>query len=280
MKLLRVGTKKNEKPAIIDDNGIIRDLSSVIRDIDPININNDLIDKIKNENLNKLPQISKDIRVGSCVSNPQKFIGIGLNFSDHAKEQNLPIPEEPIIFFKSPSCITGPNDEIIIPKNSSKTDWEVELGFVISKKAQYITEDKSLNHILGFFLVNDVSEREWQKKRSGQWVKGKSADTFGPIGPYIVTTDELTDYQNLKMFLDVNGKRMQEGNTNKMIFNIKFIVSYLSNFMTLMPGDIITTGTPPGVGESKTPSIFLKNGDVVLLGIDKLGEQKHKVISM
>ena len=280
MKLLRVGPKKSEKPAVIDDNGIIRDLSSVIRDIDPININNDLIDKIKNKDLDKLPQISKNIRVGSCVSNPQKFIGIGLNFSDHAKEQNLPIPKEPIIFFKSPSCITGPNDGIIIPKNSSKTDWEVELGFVISKKAQYITEDKSLNHILGFFLVNDVSEREWQKKRSGQWVKGKSADTFGPIGPYIVTTDELTDYQNLKMFLDVNGKRMQEGNTSKMIFNIKFIVSYLSNFMTLLPGDIITTGTPPGVGESKTPSIFLKNGDVVLLGIDKLGEQKHKVISM
>jgi 2-keto-4-pentenoate hydratase/2-oxohepta-3-ene-1,7-dioic acid hydratase in catechol pathway len=280
MKLLRVGDKGKEKPAAIDNKGVIRDLSSIINDIDPTNIGNDLINKIKNESIDKLPQFSKDIRIGSCVTKPQKFIGIGLNFSDHAKEQNLPIPEEPIIFFKSPSCISGPNDEIIIPKNSNKTDWEVEMGLVISQKAQYITEADSLNYILGFFLVNDVSERDWQKKRSGQWVKGKSADTFGPIGPYIVTTEELTDYQNLKMFLKVNGKIMQEGNTNKMIFKIKFIISYLSKFMTLMPGDIITTGTPPGVGESKSPPVFLKDGDFVNLGIEKLGEQKHKVKSM
>jgi len=279
MRLLRVGNKGSEKPAIIDENETIRDISSIIRDFDPININEDLIEIIKNEKINNLPKISNDSRIGSCVTKPQKFIGIGLNFSDHAKEQNLPIPKEPIIFFKSPSCITGPNDEIIIPKNSTKTDWEVELGFVISKKAQYIKEDQSLDHILGFFLVNDVSEREWQKKRFGQWVKGKSADTFGPIGPFIVTTDELKNYQDLEMRLDVNEKRMQEGNTNKMIFNIKYIVSYLSNFMTLLPGDIITTGTPPGVGESKTPPIFLKNGDVVVLSIDKLGEQRHKVVS-
>ena len=228
--------------------------------------------------MKELPKIEKNSRIGPCILNPQKFIGIGLNYSDHAEEQNLAIPKEPIIFFKSTSSITGPNDEIIIPNNSKKTDWEVELGLVISKKTKYINEKDSLDHVLGFFIVNDVSEREWQKERSGQWTKGKSADTFGPIGPYIVTPDELTDYQNLDMFLDVNSKRMQVGNTNKMIFDIKYIVSYLSKFMTLLPGDIITTGTPPGVGDSKKPPTYLKKGDIVKLGINILGEQNHKVI--
>ncbi|MBA1337265.1 MAG: ureidoglycolate lyase [Pelagibacterales bacterium] len=280
MKLLRVGDRGKEKPAIIDLNGKIRDLTSLINDFTPENINEDLIKKIQNTNLQNLPEFDRNIRVGSCIEKPQKFIGIGLNYTDHAEEQNLKAPEEPIIFFKSPSCIIGPYDNIIIPKNSKKTDWEVELGFVILKKASYINESESLSHVLGFFLVNDVSEREWQKEKCGQWVKGKSADTFGPIGPYIVTPDELIDYQSLDMSLDVNGVRMQTGNTKKMIFNVKFIISYLSNFMTLMPGDIITTGTPPGVGENKHPPVFLKNGDEVSLKINKLGKQKHKVIAM
>ena len=280
MKLLRVGNRGKEKPAIIDLNGKIRDLTSLINDFTPENINEDLIKKIQNTNLQNLPEFDRNIRVGSCIEKPQKFIGIGLNYTDHAEEQNLKVPEEPIIFFKSPSCIIGPYDNIIIPKNSKKTDWEVELGFVILKKASYINESESLSHVLGFFLVNDVSEREWQKEKCGQWVKGKSADTFGPIGPYIVTPDELIDYQSLDMSLDVNGVRMQTGNTKKMIFNVKFIISYLSNFMTLMPGDIITTGTPPGVGENKHPPVFLKNGDEVSLKINKLGKQKHKVIAM
>ena len=280
MKLLRVGNRGKEKPAIIDLNGKIRDLTSLVNDFTPENINEDLIKKIQNTNLQNLPGFDENIRVGSCIEKPQKFIGIGLNYTDHAEEQNLKAPEEPIIFFKSPSCIIGPYDNIIIPKNSKKTDWEVELGFVILKKASYINESESLSHVLGFFLVNDVSEREWQKEKCGQWVKGKSADTFGPIGPYIVTPDELIDYQSLDMSLDVNGVRMQTGNTRKMIFNVKFIISYLSNFMTLMPGDIITTGTPPGVGENKHPPVFLKNGDEVTLKINKLGKQRHKVIAM
>ena len=280
MKLLRVGNRGKEKPAIIDLNGKIRDLTSLVNDFTPENINEDLIKKIQNTNLQNLPEFDENIRVGSCIEKPQKFIGIGLNYTDHAEEQNLKAPAEPIIFFKSPSCIIGPYDNIIIPKNSKKTDWEVELGFVILKKASYINESESLSHVLGFFLVNDVSEREWQKEKCGQWVKGKSADTFGPIGPYIVTPDELIDYQSLDMSLDVNGVRMQTGNTKKMIFNVKFIISYLSNFMTLMPGDIITTGTPPGVGENKHPPVFLKNGDEVTLKINKLGKQRHKVIAM
>ena len=280
MKLLRVGNIGKEKPAVIDVKGHIRDLSSVVTDFNPENISEKLINKIKETNIENLPELEKNIRVGSCISNPQKFIGIGLNYIDHAEEQNLKAPAEPIVFFKSPSCIIGPYDNIVIPKDSKKTDWEVELGFVILKRASYVSEDEALNHILGFFLVNDVSEREWQKEKCGQWVKGKSADTFGPIGPYIVTPDELTDYQNLEMLLDVNEKRMQTGNTKKMIFNVKFILSYLSKFMTLMPGDIITTGTPPGVGENKKPPVFLKSGDKISLEINKLGKQIHKVISM
>jgi 2-keto-4-pentenoate hydratase/2-oxohepta-3-ene-1,7-dioic acid hydratase in catechol pathway len=279
MKFLRVGDLNKEKPAVLDNEETLRDLSSVIDDINPKTIEEDFVEKIKGFDVKKLPAISKNTRIGACISNPQKFIGIGLNYRDHAEEQNLPTPNEPIIFFKSPSCIIGPNDEIIIPKKSKKTDWEVELAFVVSKKTQYISENESLKHILGFCLVNDISEREWQKVRCGQWVKGKSADTFGPIGPYISTVDDLSNFQNLNMYLNLNGKRMQTGNTNKMIFNIKFILSYLSNFMTLMPGDIVTTGTPPGVGENKKPPIFLQPGDKIKLGIDNLGEQNHNIIS-
>ena len=235
---------------------------------------------IKKSDLTKLPEISKDIRIGSCLSNPEKFIGIGLNYSDHAKETGMKAPAEPIIFIKANSCIIGPNDNIIIPKKSKKTDWEIELGVVIGKKAQYITKDKSFEHIFGYCLVNDISEREFQIERSGQWDKGKGCDTFGPIGPFLVTKDEIDDVQNLNMELKLNGKVMQKGNTNKMIFKIKYIVSYLSQFMTLNPGDIITTGTPPGVGFARQPEIFLNDGDEMILKIDFLGTQRQKVTSI
>ena len=278
MKILRLGEKGHEKPAIIDDQNNYKDLSSIVQDFNPKNLNFETLEKIKNTDLSKLSTLDPNLRIGPCVSDPSKFIGIGLNFKDHAEEQNLPIPKEPIIFSKFTSCITGPNDPIIVPKGSSHTDWEVELGFVIGKKAINVSVEDALNYVLGFFLVNDVSERDFQKNRGLTWDKGKGFDTFGPIGPYIVTTDELKDYQNLEMFLDVNGKRMQTGNTSKMIFDIKTLVSYMSSCMSLHPGDICCTGTPPGVGENMKPPVFLKGGEEVVLGIEKLGQQKHKVI--
>ena len=278
MKILRVGEKGQEKPAIIDEKNNYKDLSSIIQDFNPKNLNFESLEKIKSADLSKLPNLDPSLRIGPCVTEPSKFIGIGLNFKDHAEEQNLPIPKEPIIFSKFTSCITGPNDPIIIPKGSNHTDWEVELGFVIGKKAINVSIEDALDYVLGFFLVNDVSERNFQKNRGLTWDKGKGFDTFGPIGPYIVTTDELTDYQNLEMFLDVNGKRMQTGNTSKMIFDIKTLVSYMSSCMSLHPGDICCTGTPPGVGENMKPPFFLKGGEEVVLGIEKLGQQKHKVI--
>ena len=278
MKLLRIGEIGQEKPALIDDKNNYRDLSSIIKDLNPETLNFETLEKIKGTDLSKLPILESNLRIGACVSKPSKFIGIGLNFKDHAEEQNLPIPKEPIIFSKFTSCITGPNDPIIIPKGSNHTDWEVELGFVIGKKANNVSHDKALDHVLGFFLVNDVSERDFQKNRGLTWDKGKGFDTFGPIGPYILTKDELPDFQKLNMFLDVNGKRMQTGNTEQMIFDIKTLVSYMSSCMTLHPGDICCTGTPPGVGENMKPPIFLKGGEEVILGVDKLGQQKHKVV--
>ena len=280
MKFLRVGSLNREKPAIIEEDGIIRDLSSVISDLNSTTINQNTIEKIKKINLNKLPEINENIRIGPCVANPEKFIGIGLNYSDHAEETGMKLPSEPIIFIKANSCISGPNDNVIIPKNSKKTDWEIELGIVIGKKAQYISEDKSFEYIFGYCIVNDISEREFQIERSGQWDKGKGCDTFGPIGPYLVTKNEIKNIQDLNLELKLNGKITQKGNTNKMIFGVKHIVSYLSHFMTLNPGDIITTGTPPGVGMARNPQIFLKPGDEMILNIDNLGSQKQKVISM
>ena len=277
MKLCRIGKLNNEKPALIDSKNNYRDLSSVIDDFNSKTLNFETFEKLKNIDTSKLPILNSNERIGACVSNPSKFIGIGLNYKDHAKEQNLPIPKEPIIFSKFTSCICGPNDDIIIPKNSSHTDWEVELGFVIGSKASYVSESNALNYILGFFLVNDVSERNFQKNKGLTWDKGKGFDTFGPIGPYILTFDELHDFQNLNMFLDVNGKRMQSGNTKEMIFDIKSLVSYMSHCMTLNPGDICCTGTPPGVGENMKPPVFLKGGENIKLGMDKLGEQEHKV---
>ena len=279
MKLLRVGSPFNEKAALIDKNGIIRDISSIVKDLDRDTINFDTIKILNNINLEKFPKIENNVRIGSCVSNPQKFIGIGLNYSDHAKETESTAPKEPIVFFKANSSIIGPNDNIYLPKGSLKSDWEVELGVIIGKKAKNISENESINHIFGYCIVNDVSEREYQLERSnGQWDKGKAFDTFGPIGPYLVTKDEIKNIQNLNLELKLNNKVMQNSNTSNMIFKVNHIVSYLSYFMTLMPGDIITTGTPPGVGMGRKPQVFLKSGDVMVLKIDGLGSQKQKVI--
>ena len=277
MKFLRCGNKGKEIPAALDKNGKFRDLSSHISDFNPENLNFNNLEKLKKIDLEKLPEIPNSTRIGSCISKPGKFVGIGLNFSDHAAETGAKIPTEPIVFMKATSCIAGPNDDLIIPKNSKKCDWEVEIAFVVGKEAKQISEIDAPNYIFGYCLVNDVSEREWQIEKLGQWVKGKSADTFGPIGPYLVTRDEIKDIQNLNMNLEVNGKNMQKGNTNKMIFNINYLLSYLSNFMSLQAGDIITTGTPPGVGMGKKPPVYLKSGDEIKLFIDMLGEQRHKV---
>ena len=280
MKLLRVGKKGKEKPAVLDSNGSIRDLSSYLNDFTPENLNFSIIEKLKAIDLQKLPELSKDERIGPCVSKPGKFVAIGLNYSDHAKEVGAEVPKEPIVFMKANSSVCGPNDDIEIEKNSKKLDWEVELGIIIGKEVKNTEEKDAADHILGYCLVNDISEREWQIEKLGQWVKGKSHDTYGPIGPYIVTTDEIKDINNLNLSLDVNEKRMQTGNTKTMIFNVYFIVSYLSKFMSLQPGDIITTGTPPGVGMGRKPQVFLKAGDRMKLSIDNLGKQSAKVVSV
>ena len=278
MKLLRCGNAGEEIPAVLDKNGTIRNLSTIIPDLTPDTLNKSAIEKIKKKDLSKLPEIKKSVRIGPCVSNPEKFIGIGLNYSAHAKETDANAPKEPIVFFKANSSICGPNDNVYLPKDSLKSDWEVELGIIIGKQAKNISKDKSMDHIFGFCIVNDVSEREYQLERSsGQWDKGKAFDTFGPIGPYIVTKDEIIDVQNLNLQLKLNGKIMQKGNTQNMIFGVNHLVSYLSFFMTLKSGDIITTGTPPGVGMGRKPQIFLKSGDEMELQIDGLGSQKQKV---
>ena len=275
MKLLRHGEFGNEKPGIIDHEGKIRDLSSHIPDINGDSINSESLKKIGAINLSTLPIVSNDTRLGACVGNVGKFLCIGLNYSDHAAESGLPVPSEPILFSKATSAIVGPNDNVEIPRNSSETDWEVERGIIIGKKAKYINENEAEEYIAGYCVVNDVSERAFQIKREGQWTKGKSCDTFGPTGPYLVTKDEIPDVQNLKMYLDVNGKRMQDGSTNTMIFSAKHIVYYLSQFMSLNPGDVIATGTPPGVGLGMKPPVFLNAGDTMKLGIEGLGEQNQ-----
>ena len=280
MKLLRIGSNGNEKPAALDKNGKIRDISSIVSDLDPHTLNFKNISRLQETNLSDLPEISSNERIGSCVANPGKFIAIGLNYSDHAAETGAEPPTEPIVFMKATICISGPNDNIELVSGSKKLDWEVELGIVIGKEAKHIKENQSQDYILGYCLVNDLSEREWQIEKMGQWVKGKSHDTYGPIGPYLVTKDEISDVNNLNMSLDLNGIRMQTGNTNTMIFNVDKIVSYVSKFMSLQPGDIITTGTPPGVGMGMKPQQFLKAGDVLKLNIDNLGEQNSKVIQI
>ena len=280
MKLLRIGSLGKERPVVLDKDGKYRDLSSHIEDLNPNSLNFETFSKIQGLDYSSLPEISKTERIGSCISRPGKFIAIGLNFSDHAAETGAKPPTEPIMFMKATSSICGPNDNIEIVSGSKKLDWEVELGVVIGKNAKHISEDRSQDHILGYCLVNDVSEREWQIEKMGQWVKGKSHDTYGPIGPYLVTKDEIKDINNLDMSLDLNGKRMQSGNTSTMIFNVDIIVSYVSKFMSLQAGDIITTGTPPGVGMGKKPQIFLKEGDKLKLTIDNLGEQNSQIVAI
>ena len=278
MKLLRVGDKGKEKPAILDNNNKIRSLEDCIDDFDSKNLNFETIKKIENLNIESLKEIDKNCRIGPCVKNPGKFIAIGLNYSDHASESGMDIPKEPIIFHKATSSIVGPNDNVVMPKDSKKLDWEVEIGFIIGKEVKNITEQEAADYILGYCIVNDVSEREWQIERGGNWTKGKSGDTFGPIGPYLVTKEEIKNVNNLSLRLDVNGKRMQTGNTDKMIFNFNFILSYLSNFMSLQPGDIVTTGTPPGVGMGMKPPVYLKRGDKITLEVTGLGMQNQTVV--
>ncbi|GGF60086.1 ureidoglycolate lyase [Azorhizobium oxalatiphilum] len=280
MKLLRYGPAGQEKPGLLDDAGKIRDLSGVVSDLDGAAITPEGLAKLKALDVSSLPVVEGSPRYGAPVANVGKFIAIGLNFTDHAEESGMPIPTEPVVFTKATSCIQGPNDDVMIPRGSKKTDWEVELGIVIGKRATYVEKDEALDYVAGYVLINDVSEREFQTERGGTWDKGKGCDTFGPIGPWLVTKDEVGDVQKLGMWLEVNGKRVQNGNTDTMIFDVKTIVSYLSEFMTLLPGDIITTGTPPGVGMGMKPTpVYLKAGDTMALGIDKLGVQKQTCIA-
>ncbi|MNU43990.1 fumarylacetoacetate hydrolase family protein [uncultured Brevundimonas sp.] len=280
MKLLRYGPKGQEKPGTLDAEGRIRDLSGVVADITPDQLWGEGLAALKAIDPESLPLVEGQPRYGVPVNGVRKFIAIGLNFADHAAESNLPIPAEPVVFTKAVSCLTGPNDTVVIPRGSEKTDWEVELGIVIGQRASYVEQADALDHVAGYVLINDVSERAFQTERGGTWDKGKGCDTFGPVGPWIVTTDEVGDVQKLDMWLDLNGKRMQTGNTQTMIFGVAEIVSYVSQFMTLEPGDLITTGTPPGVGLGQKPEPFyLKAGDVMELGIEKLGSQRQSVVA-
>jgi len=278
MRLVRYGAAGKEKPGILDGDNAIRDLSGVVSDIDAAALSPEGQAKLRAVDVQSLPKVSGSPRLGSPIANPSKLIAIGLNYSDHAKESNMPIPSEPIVFMKATTSICGPSDTVVLPKGSKKGDWEVELAFVIGRKAQNVSEADALSYVAGYTICNDVSEREWQLEHGGQWVKGKSFDTFAPLGPCLVTADEIRDPQSLAMWLDLNGKRMQTGNTNTMIFGVKKLVSYLSYCMTLLPGDVVTTGTPPGVGLGIKPNpVFLKAGDTMRLGIDGLGEQKQEV---
>lgn len=278
MKLVRYGAKGKELPGIIDNDGKLRSLAGLVNEGSEQFLSDKGLTELGRMNLSKLPLVPGKPRFGCPVANVSKFVAIGLNYTDHAKETNSPIPKEPIIFMKALNCLQGPNDNVMLPRGSVKTDWEVELGIVIGKKTRYVTKENALDHVAGYVLVNDVSEREFQAERGPQWDKGKGCDTFGPVGPYLVTRDEVEDPQNLELWLDVNGKRMQTGNTKTMIFSVKEIVSYVSEFMTLFAGDIITTGTPPGVGSGMKPQVFLKAGDVMTLGISGLGEQRQKIV--
>ena len=275
MKLLRFGPKGQEKPGLLDNSGQIRDLSGIVADIDGKVLSD--LSAIRAAKIDSLPVVADGVRIAEPVARVGKFICIGLNYSDHAKESGMPEPAEPIVFMKATSAIIGPNDDVYLPPNAKKGDWEVELGIIIGKEARYVTKDKALDYVAGACVVNDVSEREYQLERLGTWDKGKGCDTFGPFGPYLVTLDEVGDLNNLGLWLDLNGKRVQTGSTASLIFDVPTIVSYVSQFMSLQPGDVISTGTPPGVGLGMKPPVFLKEGDVMELGIDKLGSQKQSV---
>ncbi len=278
MKLVRYGNPGKEKPGLVDLEGKLRDLSGVVPDIGPAQLGAVGMAKLRKVNPAKLPLVRGTPRFGCPVADVPKFIAIGLNYADHAAESGVPIPKEPVVFMKATSCIQGPNDPVMLPRGSTKTDWEVELGVVIGTRARYVAKKDALAMVAGYCLINDVSEREYQLERGPQWDKGKGCDTFGPIGPWLVTPDEIENVQRLDMFLDLNGKRMQTGNTRTMIFDVAKIVSYVSHFMTLMPGDVITTGTPPGVGLGMKPPMYLKKGDVMELGIQGLGTQRQVVV--
>jgi len=279
MKLVRYGPAGKEKPGLIDADGRLRDLSRKVKDIDGVSLAPANLKALAKLDTSKLPLVKGKPRLGPCVAMPSKFVAIGLNFTDHAKETGSPIPEHPVVFFKATSCISGPNDNVMVPKDSTQLDWEVELVIVIGRKAQYVSEKDALRYVAGYCVGNDVSEREFQlKKSASQWSKGKGCDTFGPLGPWLVTTDEVKDVQNLGMWLDVNGERRQTGNTRTMIFGVAAVVADVSKYMTLLPGDVITTGTPPGVALGMKPPVWLKAGDVMTLGIDGLGEQRQKVV--
>ncbi|PVE24091.1 2-hydroxyhepta-2,4-diene-1,7-dioate isomerase [Microvirga sp. KLBC 81] len=279
MKLVRFGEYGREKPGIVDAQGQIRDLSGVVPDITGATLSSESLSRIRNVDAGTLPLASSGQRLGACVGQVRNFIAIGLNYADHAAETGAPIPAEPIVFNKAPSCIVGPNDDVIIPRGSQKTDWEVELAIVIGEHASYVGANEALGYVAGYCVCNDVSEREFQLERGGTWTKGKGCPTFGPLGPWLVTKDEIPDPQNLSMWLDVNGERVQNGSTTTMIFNVAKIVSYVSHFMILEPGDVITTGTPPGVGMGMKPPRYLKAGDVVTLGIEGLGEQRQRFVA-
>jgi 2,4-diketo-3-deoxy-L-fuconate hydrolase len=278
MKLVRYGNPGKEKPGLIDADGKLRDLSSVVPDIGPAQLGASALAKIRKTKVANLPLVRGNPRYGCPISQVGKFIAIGLNYADHAAESGAPIPKEPVVFMKATSCVQGPNDPVMLPKGSVKSDWEVELGVVIGTRARYVSKKDALSHVAGYAVINDVSEREYQLERGPQWDKGKGCDTFGPIGPWLVTADEIENVQRLDMWLDLNGKRVQTGNTKTMIFGVAHLVSYVSQFMTLMPGDVITTGTPPGVGLGMKPPMFLKKGDVMKLGIQGLGEQQQVVV--
>ena len=278
MKLLRYGPKGKEKPGILDQHGKIRSLAKVIKDLDGAAISPTGLAKLRKVNVAKLPLVPGKPRIGACIANPQKFIAIGLNYSDHAAESGMTVPPEPIVFTKQVSCVSGPNDTVTIPPKSEKSDWEVELGVIIGRKAKNIKQADAMKYVAGYCTVNDLSEREFQIERHGQWTKGKGYDTFGPVGPWLVTRDEVKDPQNLGMWLEVNGKRMQTGNTSTMVYGVAYLVAYLSQFFTLLPGDIITTGTPPGVGMGMKPPQYLKPGDKMVICVEGLGVQRQKVV--
>jgi len=279
MKLVRYGPAGKEKPGLIDADGRLRDLSRKVKDIDGVSLAPASLKALAKLDPGKLPLVKGKPRLGPCVATPSKFVAIGLNFTDHAKETGSPIPEHPVVFFKAPTCIIGPNDNVMVPKDSTQLDWEVELVIVMGRKAQHVSEKDALRYVAGYCVGNDVSERDFQlKKSASQWSKGKGCDTFGPLGPWLVTADEIKDVQNLGMWLDVNGERRQTGNTRTMIFGVAAVVADVSKYMTLLPGDVITTGTPPGVALGMKPPVWLKAGDVMTLGIDGLGEQRQKVV--
>lgn len=279
MKLIRYGPIGKENPGMIDDDGNIRDLRGEIADISGETLLPWSLDRLKKLDANSLPRVSGKPRIGACVGGIGKFICIGLNYSDHAAEAGMKVPEQPVIFMKATSAVCGPNDDVVIPRGSGKTDWEVELGVVIGNTAKYVSPENALSHVAGYCVINDVSERAFQLEGTGQWTKGKSADTFGPIGPWLVTNDEVTDPQNLDMWLEVNGRRFQNGNTRTMVFRVAHLVSYLSQYMSLQPGDVISTGTPPGVGMGQRPPIYLAPGDNIVLGIHGLGVQRQNVVA-